>query len=1198
MPTRPFVRRPAPPLALLTILALTLADPGAGRALAAPPAPGPADGLDATVTVCPGGCDHTSIQAAVTAAQLGDTVFIGSGTYKETVTIDKSLTLRGVGPKVAIVDGNGQGPVITVRPGVGAAISGLSVIGGRAASGAGIYNGGALNLSDCVVSGNATNSATEGWGGGVFNYGGVMNVTECTIADNRGRLGGAIINAFGTLVLSNSRLTGNTAAKYGGALHNGADASVRFDTVLLADNKVDAAEPNGRGGGIFSAGFTYVSRSTFTGNYAPEFGGAVFQYQDTIILANSTVSANTADVGGGAIYIAGGSMLVTNGTFVNNRGSFGAIWSNDTVTLRNSLLGNNPGGSCFGEITSIGYNLDSGNSCSFRSPGDLVNVNPRIGPLADNGGLTPTYAIGADSPAVDAGDPLGCTAPDDTLLGTDQRGALRPVDGNGDGVKRCDIGAFEYQPDAPYFTTPTPTPVPVPPGAVTVCASGCQHTSVRAAVAAAPSGGTVFIQAGTYVESVAVDKSLTLQGAGQSVAEIDGNRTAPVLTVAAGTSVTVRNLGLVRGQGVVNAGTLTLQNATVAYNASPTTGGIRNTGTLNVLDSVVASNVSLEDNGGGIYSNGGTVTVRGSTIAGNAANGKTGDGFGGAVYARGGSLTVEDSTIGSNESRQGAGIAGNNSQITLRGTTISGNRGQFGGGVYTYLGQTSVTGGAILGNTAGLGGGIYAYGPVTLTNARVAQNVVSGQYGYGGGVMSNGASVTVSGGSISDNEALQGGAMYAYKPDARIKVDNATLSGNKASYGGAISLWQGEAALTGVTLQANAAYLDGGGVFAQEGKITLRTSQLVGNTCDRNGGGLYVAAAGSVEASGTHLVGGSSDGSGAGAYVAGQLVFEGGNIADNVTSDATSFGGGVFNDGGRVTLRRAAIVRNTAADGGGIANRGALQAENVTLSGNRATRGAGLRNAAGGTTLVNVTIADNALEVRVVEPTETPEPTDAPEPTEDPAPAGAAGPAIAPSNLARDRSRARPRGVQQDPGGAGGAIHNSEGIVRLHHTVLGPSIDVGSCSGRLYSDGYNLDAGTTCGLAGTGDRSGVDLRLSTLVESGGTWIHGLVKSSPALDGGNPAGCRGLDGAVLAVDQRGRPRPVDGDGDGTARCDVGAVESELGGYVAPTPTPAGATPTGPTPTGPTPTGATPLAPTPTATPGGRPHVFLPLLRNRE
>ncbi|RIL12275.1 hypothetical protein DCC79_02105, partial [bacterium] len=74
--------------------------------------------------------------------------------------------------------------------------------------------------------------------------------------------------------------------------------------------------------------------------------------------------------------------------------------------------------------------------------------------------------------------------------------------------------------------------------------------------------------------------------------------------------------------------------------------------------------------------------------------------------------------------------------------------------------------------------------------------------------------------------------------------------------------------------------------------------------------------------------------------------------------------------------------------------------------------------------------------------------------------------------------------------------------------------------------------------------------------------------------------------------------VDGDGDGTARCDVGAVESEPGGYVAPTPTPAGATPTGPTPTGPTPTGATPLAPTPTATPGGRPHVFLPLLRNRE
>jgi len=1187
---------------LVAVAALALTGRGSEALAAGPPSPAApsADGLDATVTVCPSGCDFTSIQPAVAAAQLGDTVFIGSGTYRETVTIDKSLTLRGVGPKVAIIDGNGQGPVITVRPGVGATISGLSVIGGRAASGAGIYNSGALNLSDCEVSGNATNSPTEGWGGGVFNYGGVMNVTACTIADNRGRLGGAIINAFGTLVLTNSRLTGNTAAKSGGALHNGVDASVRFDTVLLADNKVDAAEINGRGGGIFSAGFTYVSRSTFTGNYAPEFGGAVFQYQDTIILSNSTVSANTADVGGGAIYIAGGSMLVTNGTFVNNRGSFGAIWNNDKVTLRNSLLGNNPGGSCFGEITSIGYNLDSGNSCSFRSSGDLVNVNPRIGPLADNGGLTPTYAIGADSPAVDAGDPLGCTAPDDTLLGTDQRGALRPVDGNGDGVKRCDIGAYEYQPDAPYFTTPTPTPIPVAPGAVTVCASGCQHTSVKAAVAAAPAGGTVFVHAGTYVESVSVDKSLTLQGAGQNVTEIDGNRTAPVLTVAAGTTVTVRNLGLVRGQGVVNAGSLTLHEATVAYNASPTTGGIRNTGTLNVISSVVASNVSLEDNGGGIYSNGGTVTIRGSTIAGNAANGKTGDGFGGAVYARGGSLTVEDSTVGSNEARQGAGIAGNNSQITLRGATISGNRGQFGGGLYTYLGQVNVTGGAILGNTAGLGGGVYAYGPVTLTNARVAQNVVSGQYGYGGGVMSNGAAVTVTGGSISDNEAIQGGAVYAYKPEARVKIDDATLSGNKASYGGAVSLWQGETALSGVTLQANAAFLDGGGVFVQEGKITLRASQLIGNTCDRNGGGLYVAAAGSIDAASTHITGSSIDGSGAGAYVAGQLVFDGGTIADNVTSDATSFGGGVFNEGGRVTLRRAAIVRNTAADGGGIANRGTLQAENVTLSGNRATRGAGLRNAAGASTLANVTIADNVLEVRVVEPTETPEPTDEPEPTADPKQVSSTRPLpparrVGPVDVAASR---RQRPSQQDPGGAGGAVHASpEGSVTIRNSIIGPSIDVGSCAGRLTSDGYNLDAGNTCGLGGSGDRSGVDLRLSGLVEGGGTWSHGLVKGSPAIDGGNPGGCRGVDGAVLAADQRGRPRPVDGDGDGNARCDVGAIESETGGYVTPTPTASGPTPTGPTPTGPTPTGPTPTAGA-SATPDGRPRVFMPLLLNRD
>jgi hypothetical protein len=83
-----------------------------------------------------------------------------------------------------------------------------------------------------------------------------------------------------------------------------------------------------------------------------------------------------------------------------------------------------------GAITSSGHNLSSDSSCSFTAAGDLQNTNPLLGPLAANGGPTPTHALLPGSPAFGAGTNIGCPA-------TDQRGNTRPQ-----GVL-CDIGAFE-----------------------------------------------------------------------------------------------------------------------------------------------------------------------------------------------------------------------------------------------------------------------------------------------------------------------------------------------------------------------------------------------------------------------------------------------------------------------------------------------------------------------------------------------------------------------------------------------------------------------------------------------------------------------------------------------------------------------------------------------------------------------------------
>jgi len=83
-------------------------------------------------------------------------------------------------------------------------------------------------------------------------------------------------------------------------------------------------------------------------------------------------------------------------------------------------------------------------SCAFSNSGDRNNTNAVLGTLGYYGGPTPTIPLLTGSPAIDAGNPSGCTDGHGNLLKTDQRGKPRhdPEDTGG-----CDIGAFERQSD-------------------------------------------------------------------------------------------------------------------------------------------------------------------------------------------------------------------------------------------------------------------------------------------------------------------------------------------------------------------------------------------------------------------------------------------------------------------------------------------------------------------------------------------------------------------------------------------------------------------------------------------------------------------------------------------------------------------------------------------------------------------------------
>jgi hypothetical protein len=189
------------------------------------------------------------------------------------------------------------------------------------------------------------------------------------------------------------------------------------------------------GGGIHNHGQLTLTNSAIRNNAAPiDNGGGIYNAAGaSATLTNVTISGNTSGVRGGGVYN-GGTMTLSNVTLGNNSApTGGGILNAGTLTLRNTIVANSPaGGNCSGTLTSLGHNLSSDTTCtaSFAQVGDLNNVNPLLGPLADNGGGTPTQALLPGSPAIDAGDPITCPA-------TDQRGISRPQGA------ACDIGAYE-----------------------------------------------------------------------------------------------------------------------------------------------------------------------------------------------------------------------------------------------------------------------------------------------------------------------------------------------------------------------------------------------------------------------------------------------------------------------------------------------------------------------------------------------------------------------------------------------------------------------------------------------------------------------------------------------------------------------------------------------------------------------------------
>ncbi len=303
-------------------------------------------------------------------------------------------------------------------------------------------------LSDLTITG-AGQGATIIDGGGldrVFHIVGDYQVMIANLTIRNGSVktagfygGGGILNQYGTLDVERVVLQGNHAANTGGGIDN--HNNLQVNQVTFTKNTATV------GGGLFNDAQLSIFNSTFDQNTASHTGGGLDNNNDGTTITNSTFSGNTANQGGGGIFTDSQMDLLNLTMIGNNTG----LTNNYTIGIRikNTIIAMSTSGSdCTGSgtFTSAGNNIDSdnSNSCNFKLSSDQHGVDPKVEPLADNGGPTLTHYLKSGSPAIDKGDNTDCPK-------TDQRGAVRPADGDGDKVATCDVGAVEFKAHFPRF---------------------------------------------------------------------------------------------------------------------------------------------------------------------------------------------------------------------------------------------------------------------------------------------------------------------------------------------------------------------------------------------------------------------------------------------------------------------------------------------------------------------------------------------------------------------------------------------------------------------------------------------------------------------------------------------------------------------------------------------------------------------------
>ncbi len=718
-------------------------------------------------------------------AGLGGAIFNQGELTLQNSTLSGNTAMGGSGSAGSTGDGQafrfsgGGGGGLTTNGGNGGTFGGGPGAGGTPGGGAGGQYSNA--------GGNPTNGVAGGFGGGGGGGGNTQGAASIPGVGGNGGFGGGGggggintqsisgaggIGGFGGGSGGIGGPTRNAGGGGGGAGLGGAIFN-HGGTITITNSTLSSNSAQGGTPGAF-AGFSGVAGSGR--------GGGLFNLNGSVTITNSTIASNTSTTGGGVYNLAheavsgitaNAATLVLQNTIVAD-----SVATNDVV---NEQRAGAPSATVTATVSNIVETAIVNTNGTVNSSG-VLSVDPSLVALANNGGPTQTHALSSVSAAINRGN-------NDFVSGTtDQRGS---------GFARIlgvavDLGAFEAESQTLVVTTINDELDAV---------ANPSDLSLREALAIANArpgnDGITFdpslTQSGPAtitltLGELAITDSVVILGSGAENLTIDANHLSRIFTIDDHTS------------GNISA-ELVAMTLTGGHTVDSFWGGaVYSLESLTVRDCTITGN-SATDSGGGIHwRSSGTIAILNSTLTGNSAYN-----YGGAIFLRDyGAATIQNCTISGNSASRGGGIyTVSYGTLTIQNSTVSGNSsngasgsgsGGGAGGIFVRnYGTTTIQNSTISDNSAseaGGAGGIFVrnYGTATILNCTISGNSTSGtgDYGSGGGVFSRssgGGTTTIQNSTISGNSASnKGGGFYSQTQNAGVTTLVSTIvAGNTAT---------------------------------------------------------------------------------------------------------------------------------------------------------------------------------------------------------------------------------------------------------------------------------------------------------------------------------------------------------------------------------------------------------------------------------